>query len=136
MIAKSVEYNDVILKRMRLIALDYISRNLAEDFANPPEVDISGATRFMCDEICLRVKQEVAGQGPYSYPTARHPRDWKEAVKERFAPAWLLNRWLVKYRKIIFDARIVYPKIALPDTEHHIVVNMTIDETQEEKPIA
>ena len=117
-------HNGVALERMRLLILNHISANLAEDFANPPEVDVSGLTSAICDDICLRVKQDVLGQGPYSYPTAKYPADWKEALKQRFAPAWFLDRWPVKWTAVVFDARVVYPKIALPDKEHYVAVNV------------
>ena len=117
-----VMFDQVLLERLRATAQTYIPRELAEDFANEPDVEVSGFGSFLKQHVCLEVRQTVVGQGPYSYPTAKYPQDWKEAIKLRFAPAWFLDRWPVKWETVTFDARIVYPKIALPHDKHHIAV--------------
>lgn len=33
------------------------------------------------------------------YRSVRFPKDWREAVKERFAPGWVLARWPVVYEE-------------------------------------
>lgn len=43
---------------------------------------------------------------------ARIPADWWEAVKERWAPAWALRRWPVRYRFLV--PRAYYPGLRLP----------------------
>jgi hypothetical protein len=40
----------------------------------------------------------------------RYPRDWKESVKERFAPWWVKRRWPVVYTVQVVDARVAYPE--------------------------
>lgn len=52
---------------------------------------------------------------------AKYPRDWKQAFKEQYFPAWLKNRYPVKYKeikeKVKFTAYNLYPKfpINMPD---------------------
>lgn len=36
----------------------------------------------------------------------RWPKDWREAVKERFAPAWIKKRWPVKYETVDIEQQI------------------------------
>lgn len=46
----------------------------------------------------------------------RHPRDWWQAFKERWAPQWALRRWPVIYTVHKITAHMLYPnlKIQLP----------------------
>jgi hypothetical protein len=39
-----------------------------------------------------------------------YPRDWWEAVKERFAPAWVLKRWPVQRTTHVVKVRDLYPE--------------------------
>jgi hypothetical protein len=47
---------------------------------------------------------------------AEYPADWREALKERFAPAWFLRRWPVRRTRV--DMEVLYPRIGIPDTQH------------------
>ena len=42
------------------------------------------------------------------------PLDWREALKERFAPAWFLKRWPVRYRFETVKVVECYPELPLP----------------------
>jgi len=44
--------------------------------------------------------------------SVRFPATWWDAVKERFAPDWMLRRWPVEYRTI--TARAMLPDVPLP----------------------
>lgn len=46
--------------------------------------------------------------------TRRWPMNWKEALKERFAPRWLLARWPVRYTTLTVTADELFPDIAMP----------------------
>lgn len=62
--------------------------------------------------------------------TVRTPADWREAVKERFAPKWVLTRWPVKYRDIKAELFAAYPDIgsSLPAKFGQPVVSYAICE--------
>jgi hypothetical protein len=45
----------------------------------------------------------------------RSPRDWKEALKERWLPGWAKKRWPVRYRE--YDALVIFPEFL----KHHAV---------------
>ena len=117
-------YSQEDLEKFALIAVSYISEKLLEDFATEPKVDFSVYERFMLDDVCVRVKQIIMGQGPFKCPAAQYPRNWIEAIKDRFLPSWLRERWPIKYTKMYFNARILYPKIKYPDEEHVITAEL------------
>jgi len=67
-------------------------------------------------EVCIRINPEVREDVDYlgrkvvrilnqiavrqiERITYSWPADWKEAVKERFAPKWFKNKWPVKYTR-------------------------------------
>lgn len=46
--------------------------------------------------------------------TRRWPMNWKEALKERFAPRWLLARWPVRYTTLTVTADELFPHLSMP----------------------
>ena len=64
--------------------------------------------KFVADEITgmiiLQVHGYVWAQSLCDY---KHPENWKEALKERWFPKWLLKRFPVKYA--VLDIKEIYP---------------------------
>jgi hypothetical protein len=50
----------------------------------------------------------------------KYPANWWEAVKERFAPAWALKRWPVRYR--VWEPFVIYPQIKLPNAQQFVKI--------------
>lgn len=50
------------------------------------------------------------------------PKDWKQAVKLRFAPKWFLKRWPVKYEKHGHVVYTHYPDFDIHHTRSIVVV--------------
>lgn len=111
------EAREMDLKRFQLMFMTKISTDMAKDFAILPKVEWSMYDDWIENMMTLRVRQEILGQGPFACPTIEFPKDWVEAVKERFAPTWLLRHWPVKYTKNYFDVRIIYPMMKYPDDD-------------------
>lgn len=44
-----------------------------------------------------------------------YPRDWWEAVKARFAPRWVMDRWPVRMARHEVRLDAFYPKFPLPE---------------------
>lgn len=65
----------------------------------------------------------------------KHPRDWWQALKERWLPAWALKRWPVEYtiHTVTFD--VVYPRFkpSLPPRYSDYVVLAHYDSDSEYK---
>ena len=53
----------------------------------------------------------------YGRTLTKYPRDWWEAVKERWFPAWALKRWPVLYNRI--DE--LYPELELPSAGPRVI---------------
>ena len=92
-----------------------ISQELLEDFAISPKVQLSPFVSFVTDDIIIRVRQDILGE---TLKTIKYPSNWKEAIKDRFAPDWIKDRWPVRY--IIYELRAFYPKVSLPDQSHRL----------------
>ena len=112
----------VTLERMKLVAVQYITDELAEQFAVPAKVELSALGSFSCDEIVLRVVQEVYGREMERIEVC-YPFDWWEAFKARWFPAWAKERWPVRWITEQITARELYPKVALPDKGPQIALD-------------
>ena len=107
------QYETVTLERMKLTALQYISRELVDHFAFPPKVDIS-AHDWMFDGVAIRIIQQVYGR-TLEEVKAEYPADWWQAFKERWFPAWAKKRWPVEWVRVRLEAKELYPKLYMPD---------------------
>ena len=103
----------VTLERMKFIVLQYLNQELVDQFAIEPEVEFTAHAYFMCDDIVLRIKQAVYGR-TMERVEVKYPRDWWEAVKDRWLPEWAKARWPVKYQCHTLTATEFYPKISEP----------------------
>ena len=115
------------LTQFKTIALSYISACLADTFAENPSTDMTLLGGSMVDTILWRVKQPIWGEGPFRGPPIEYPANWKEAVKERFAPRWFKRRWPVKKITHRYNARILYPLISIPKEKHFLNVSVVTD---------
>ena len=100
----------VTLKKMKVCAIHYINEQLLEQFAIDPDIAFSQHVQFMSNDIAMRVVQRVFGK-TLEEVHEKYPADWRQSLKERFAPAWFLKRWPVVYKHIDIVARALYPKI-------------------------
>jgi len=107
------------LEKMKAIVLKRITESDVRMAIARVDVDINEYAAFTADEMLIRLKAEVLGEH-IRLPVIRYPANWKEAVKERFAPFWFLRRWPVQYAEKAFDVRVVYPMMALPHVAHSI----------------
>jgi len=64
---------------------------------------------FDC-ELAVMCAMNILTQNIERY---KWPRNWKEAVKERWLPAWILKRFPVKYT--VIDVKAIYPKAKWSD---------------------
>ena len=104
----------VKLERMKLAAMMYISKELADEFAIEPTVTITNAWHHCLDAIVIQVRQEVFGRQLTRF-VIEHPSNWWQAFKERWFPAWALNRWPMKVTTHTIESKELYPDLAMPD---------------------
>lgn len=93
------------IEKLKFTLMTSISRELAEFYGLPPEVEVSTWE----DEVFIRVIQEVYGE---KLETIQVPADWRWALYDRFAPAWLKRRRPTRCR--IYDIMAYYPKLSHP----------------------
>jgi hypothetical protein len=94
------------------------------------------AQRKRLEDQCLHqlvetLRLSVYGKDHYDVHIIRYPATWWDAVKERFAPAWLLYQWPAKFITIKASLRETYPDFqpALPD--HPPVLKFAVTKTPE-----
>lgn len=110
----------VELEKFKLLAIAYISPELADVFAIPPKVDVS-ALDWTFHGLAVRIIQEVMGR-EVEHVEVRYPADWWQAFKARWFPAWAKRRWTVHETIVELNARELYPKVAMPDYQPRVVV--------------
>ena len=63
----------------------------------------------------------------------RWPRTWWEHFKLRWFPPWLVRRFPVRYQTRVFDTRLAYPHLALPESHFGQGYPVLIDSTPREE---
>lgn len=106
------------LEVLRLIVYTTLAEDLANDLVSLPNVNISrDVLRHL---ITATVKLEIWGRVIDKVEVC-FPVNWKEAIKERFAPAWFKRRCPVEMKRIRLVAKELYPKMALPEREDGMI---------------
>lgn len=67
--------------------------------------------------LLMTLRMQVYGKDHAKKHVIRYPATWRDAVKERFAPAWFLDRYPVRFTVVEALLEELYPDIepALPD---------------------
>jgi len=118
---EEVAFEQIDLKKFRLIAATELTKQLMEDFAIPAELTVRDIPAIgLLDMLVMSIKQEVYGETLGTLET-KHSATWFQMLKEQHAPYWLKRRWPIRYTYQIYDARALYPKLALPDEKHNRV---------------
>lgn len=80
----------------------------------------------------LWILQRVVTQ-PLERISVTYPKTWWDALKARWFPRWAKERWPVAYVTAILEAKALYPKIALPDHEHSIHLELSFAPNNEQR---
>ena len=105
--AKTCEVSEVLLSRKEFGFMTAISDKL---LADGNEAVLEGIVLNTCRSLSMRCLNLTASMAFYGDEYGfEWPTNWLQAVKERFAPHWVLNRWPVLYDNIkVFE---VFPTI-------------------------
>lgn len=114
-------FTSVQLERMTFAVQQYITEELAADFANAPQVKLHSHVDFMVGGMVVELRQHIYGRIA-EQEEVKYPADWWEAFKGRWFPAWAKERWPVRYRWITLTARELYPMVKMPRHKHAIVI--------------
>ena len=116
------QMDQVQLEKFTASAFTIISKELADELATAPDLNVSAATGLVCNDLVAIMKLHIWGQ-QLDKVDVKYPANWKEAFREEYFPKFLLKRFPVKYTTKTIDVKVLYPKIALPNEKH--VVNVT-----------
>ena len=108
-----------ILTRFKIAVTLASQFKLQNILAMPDEARTNMATEFFANGMTSRLLAVMAGE-LLEVPTVKYPRDWKEALKERFLPWWAKRWWPVRYSYVVWEATVLYPLISLPDEVHYL----------------
>jgi hypothetical protein len=77
------------------------------------DVECDTLVEAVTDELVIRLRTFVWAERVEAKLDSI-PLDWREALKERFAPAWLKARRPVRYRDITATLHVVFPDYRPP----------------------
>lgn len=103
---------EITLERLRYFVQMNVDAGATSEFGIKPEVKVTQFASFISDGLLAQLRQDIFGR---TLDEIKFPANWKEAVKERFAPAWVLKRWPVRYAVYKIDE--LYPKMLAPRHE-------------------
>ena len=115
------------LERMKVVILQESQLRLANILAMPEEAQINLATEFFAEGMTSRLVAVLAGER-IRVLDVQYPADWTEAIKERFLPFWLKKRWPIRYKRLAWDIRVVYPEVSLPAEVHTVLDTIPVRE--------
>ena len=110
----------VKLESLKFMAQAYISGELADQLANGCKVDVRW--NDIMDGLVLQLTARITSQ-KLDYFTVEYPRDWWEAFKERWFPAWAKERWPVTWLARTVTSYCLYPMVAMPDQHSTIYIH-------------
>lgn len=109
-----------VLERLRYSVQTHIDAVLVDQLANLPVARIEEMGSLLGNKLAVSVRGFLFGT-TLEQVECSYPRDWREAIKERFAPAWLKRRWPVQYAKVVLRARAEYPQLRLPPKQPYTI---------------
>ena len=86
-----VQFEQIVLQKIKLAAVMAIPDGMHDALAN---ATFRTEHDWMADHLVGKMTTYIWGLNEQRI-TAIWPRDWWQAVKQRFAPAWFLRRWPV-----------------------------------------
>jgi hypothetical protein len=113
------QIEEIKLERLRYFVQMNVDAGAASEFGIKPEVRATQLASFVSDSILFQLRQDIFGR---TLDEIKFPANWKEAVKERFAPRWFLKRWPVRYT--IYKIDELYPKMPAPRYERALKVSI------------
>jgi hypothetical protein len=113
--------------------------NLGKDLAYTPEFFTPQMVRISIDNALQEIDRKIA-KVRVAVPSielakpviVKVPRDWREAIKARFAPRWLLKRWPVKLLEIRVQTDAILKNFAMLPKQYNpeVIVLVAPEETR------
>lgn len=134
MYSESVSIQTVTLERLAFAVNTAVSRELIDDLASP--IKGEWLAREMAHRLVYQLRTGIASQH-LDRATVRHPATWWDGVKQAFYHwcgyaggghwPWFgedygPRKWPVQENIITIDVKALYPKVAMKDERHTVVV--------------
>jgi len=99
------------IKEIELRANQYISSvSIDRKLLDTCKVDVKDhLVSSACYAMIMSLRAEIYGKDHPEQHVVRYPENWWEAVKERFAPAWFLDKYPVRFTVISASLQELYP---------------------------
>lgn len=79
----------------------------------------------MINSILVEIRGFIwAEKHSLQHQEIRYPKNWWQAVKERFAPRWFLRLFPVEYELVVLDVKAIYPEFnpAIPNQASRLII--------------
>jgi len=112
----TISTDTVTLERLQVYARHYVSHEREQEWLKTlPQGNWSVRVDQLIDVPGLVVTMIGILWAETQTHEVHYPRDWWEAVRERWAPAWWLTRWPVQYQHWVVDARRGWKNLRVPE---------------------
>jgi hypothetical protein len=105
-IEKAIQYE---IQNVELLKKHFVVANELDQKFLDTIVHSSSEFNHMTDNMVIKLHSIIYGI-EHECDEIRYPKNWVEALKERFAPAWVLARWPVEYKVHRFVIDEMYPQ--------------------------
>ena len=118
-----MSFQDVDILNIRQVKLEKIKFGLQE-IVSECFIDSSVTIDQEINMYRIRLRGFLYGESVEKH-TIKYPKDWWQALRERWFPRWVLNRWPVRYTVHHIDLVAVYRKFrpSLPNEDYRIWIN-------------
>jgi hypothetical protein len=110
MIDRNYDMEEVVLRKLQFKIGRLVDKGL---IASLDSVQLESYYEHFLDGMVYELRLLLLGKTNQEV-NVKYPKDWWQAVKERFAPETFLKCWPVEYTEITLRATEIYPNIALP----------------------
>ena len=117
--SEEVQYKTISLEKFKLAALQYLPEEIL--CGEEPKIDISLWSGHFAGQLSVRIVKTIWGR-EMQEKEIQYPSNWWEAVKERWAPQWIKDRWPIGYTTERLTARELYPHMIFPDRSNRTIV--------------
>ena len=111
--------NEMEIEKILLLRDEFSCSVILPGFANNSRIDIY---KYGANQLQMKLTSYIASK-KLDEVTIKYPKSWKEAVKQRFAPKWLVTKWPVQYVSHTITAKEYYPKVGIPEHEFFVEIH-------------
>ena len=108
------------LEKLKIGLVQQISQHLLD-----VSVDADDISKQIVGDIVMQVRGYVwAEQESVRHQEIRYPKDWWQAAKGRWFPAWARSRWPVEDKVVVIDVRAIYPEFRPAVPKERVVLHI------------